>query len=71
MATDIGQLTDIIISADGKEGRFVKLAFRDLLLTDEQRMLLDQCLFDVGCYLSSRVGFTLVAMTEIREEEEE
>ena len=65
-----GKLTDIMIHADGQKERFVRLAFRDLLLTDDQRMLLDQCLFDVGAYLNSRVGFGFVARTEIREEEE-
>ena len=71
MDTTDGKLTDIVIHADGQEERFVSLAFRDLLLTDDQRMLLDQCLFDVGAYLGSRVGFTFVAMTKIREEEEQ
>mgnify|MGYP005637049011 CR=1 FL=1 len=71
MATDDGKLTDIVICADGQKERFVNLAFRDLKLTDDQRTLLDQCLFDLGAYLTSQVGFSFVAMTMIREEEEE
>ena len=70
MDTNDGKLTDIVIHADGQKERSVSLAFRDLKLTNDQRMLLDQCLFDVGAYLNSRVGFSFVAWTAIREEEE-